>query len=59
MFYDLERKQAVDGHTSYRELDYTLVMKVAAGELDWVINWRGQQRGREQFRVDYEGMSPT
>jgi len=49
----------VDGVTEYRELDYTLVMKVAAGELDWVINWRGQQRGREQFTVEYDGMSAT
>ncbi|KAH8672887.1 hypothetical protein BGZ60DRAFT_405791 [Tricladium varicosporioides] len=52
MFYDLTERQAVDG-SKYRELEYVLNMNVAAGELEWVITWRNQQRGRKQISVDY------
>ncbi|CAG8977831.1 hypothetical protein HYALB_00008997 [Hymenoscyphus albidus] len=54
IFYDLEEKQVADSMAKYRELSYTLKMKVAAGELEWIIYWQDQQKGAAQVNVEYE-----
>jgi len=54
IYYDLRKQWTPDGAGEYRELDYTLDMRVAAGELEWVIYWRDQQKGRAKVEVEYE-----
>jgi len=53
----LERKISADGEFEYRDLDYTLNMKVAAGELEWIVFWRDRERGRARVEVEYEGLA--
>lgn len=31
-------------------------MKVAAGELEWVIFWRDREKGKARTEVKYEGV---
>jgi hypothetical protein len=56
IFYELARKISGDKKFEYRDLDYTLNMKVAAGELEWVIFWRDREKGKGRTEVKYEGM---
>lgn len=54
IFQQLDERMSKIGNIPYRELDYTLDMKAAGGELEWIIYWRDQQRGRAKVQVDYE-----
>lgn len=54
IYTQLEEKTAVDAESKYRKLDYTLVMKIAGGELDWSVYWRDQKKGAAKVTVEYE-----
>jgi hypothetical protein len=38
---------------SYRKLHLTLAMRVSAGNLEWLVYWGGEQKGRIEIKVNY------
>ncbi|PVH75767.1 actin-like ATPase domain-containing protein [Cadophora sp. DSE1049] len=54
IYIQLKEETAVDGISKYKELDYTLDMKIAAGELNWSVYWRDQKKGAAKVIVEYE-----
>lgn len=55
IFYQLEEKKSTGKSVfSYRTLPYTLIMKVAAEEMDWTVYWKDQQKGKGKHTVEYE-----
>lgn len=54
--YDQLPLTGSEGHGGFRKLQFTLEMKVSAGNLSWLVYWGDTERGRARIHVNYNNV---